>query len=145
VLKNIIEDYSFKDLAQKHIKEIIQYIIDKNIEFSVVANIKAISFEPDLPKDIKEHLSQFSLFTLAGYTFTTIKIDDDFLFFEAGFGKDNFGSVVKIPLYSILQIVIDENILYVNLSATIEKFNQKDLKETSLNIFKNNPKNKRFT
>jgi len=145
VLKSIIEDYSFKDLAQKHIKEIIQYIIDKNVEFSVVANIKAISFEPDLPKHIKEKLNQFSLFTLAGYTFTTIKIDDDFLFFEAGFGKDNFGSIVRIPLYSILQIIIDENILYVNLSATIEKFNQKDLKETSLNIFKNNPKNKKFT
>jgi len=145
LLKNIIEDYAFKDLTQNHTKEIIQYIVAKNVEFSVVANIKAISFEPDLPKDIKEKLKQFSLFKLAGYTFTTVKIDDNFLFFEAGFGKNNFGSLVKIPLYSILQIIVDDNILYVNLSATIEKFIQKDLKEVSLNIFKNNPKNKRFT
>jgi len=145
LLKSIIEDYNFKDLAQKHTKEIIQYIVAKNVEFSIVANIKSISFEPELPTNIKEKLHQFSLFTLAGYTFTTIKIDDDFLFFEAGFGKDNFGSIVKIPLYSILQIIIDENIVHVNLSATIEKFNQKDLKETSLNLFKNNPNNKKFT
>ena len=63
--------------------------------------------------------------------------------FEAGFGNENFGSVVKIPLYAIFQIVIDESILYINSVATVEKFN-KDLKKNSFNIFKNNPNNKKF-
>ncbi|WP_418184972.1 hypothetical protein ACNSOS_08600 [Aliarcobacter vitoriensis] len=143
MLKNIIENDDFKNLSQKHIKDIIQYIIDTNTEFSVVANIESTSFNPDLPNDIKSNLNKFSLFTLAGYTFTTVRIEDDFLYFEAGFGKDNFGSVLKIPLYSILQIIIDENIIYINLTATVDKFNN-NLEKNSFNVFKNNPKNKKF-
>ncbi|RBQ29078.1 hypothetical protein [Aliarcobacter vitoriensis] len=143
MLKNIIENDDFKNLSQRHIKDIIQYIIDTNTEFSVVANIESTSFNPDLPNDIKSNLNKFSLFTLAGYTFTTVRIEDDFLYFEAGFGKDNFGSVLKIPLYSILQIIIDENIIYINLTATVDKFNN-NLEKNSFNVFKNNPKNKKF-
>ncbi|MBL3520441.1 hypothetical protein ACNSOL_07730 [Aliarcobacter lanthieri] len=144
MLKTIIEDYNFKELAQNHIKDIIQHIVSKNIEFSLVINIESVIFEPDLPKGIKKKLNKFSLFTLAGYTFTTVRIDGDFLFFEAGFGEENFGSVLKIPLFSILQIIINDNIIYINLTATVEKFNQKDLKDNSFNVFKNNPNNKKF-
>ncbi|MFV7789646.1 hypothetical protein ACNSOP_05660 [Aliarcobacter lanthieri] len=144
MLQTIIEDYNFKELAQNHIKDIIQHIVSKNIEFSLVINIESVIFEPDLPKGIKKKLNKFSLFTLAGYTFTTVRIDGDFLFFEAGFGEENFGSVLKIPLFSILQIIINDNIIYINLTATVEKFNQKDLKDNSFNVFKNNPNNKKF-
>ncbi|QKF58481.1 hypothetical protein [Aliarcobacter lanthieri] len=144
MLKTIIEDYNFKELAQNHVKDIINHIISKNIEFSLVVNIESVIFEPDLPKDIKKKLNKFSLFTLAGYTFTTVRIDGNFLFFEAGFGEENFGSVLKIPLFSILQIIVNDNIIYINLTATVEKFNKKDLKDNSFNIFKNNPNNKKF-
>lgn len=144
MLQTIIEDYNFKELAQNHIKDIIQHIVSKNIEFSLVINIESVIYEPDLPKGIKKKLNKFSLFTLAGYTFTTVRIDGDFLFFEAGFGEENFGSVLKIPLFSILQIIINDNIIYINLTATVEKFNQKDLKDNSFNVFKNNPNNKKF-
>ncbi|RBQ27371.1 MULTISPECIES: hypothetical protein [Arcobacteraceae] len=144
MLKTIIEDYNFKELSQNHIKDIIQHIVSKNIEFGLVINIESVIFEPDLPKGIKKKLNKFSLFTLAGYTFTTVRIDGDFLFFEAGFGEENFGSVLKIPLFSILQIIINDNIIYINLTATVEKFNQKDLKDNSFNVFKNNPNNKKF-
>jgi hypothetical protein len=51
--------------------------------------------------------------------------------------------VVKIPLYAIFQIIIDESILYINSVATVEKFNS-DLKKNSFNIFKSNPNNKKF-
>ena len=93
--------------------------------------------------DIKNQLSKFSLFTLSNYTYTTIQVDDNYISFEAGFGNENFGSVVKIPLHAIFQIVVDESILYINSVATVEKFN-KDLKKNSFNIFKSNPNNKKF-
>ena len=41
--------------------------------------------------------------------------------FEAGFGSENFGSVVSVPLLSILQIIIDETPVFINLAIETEK------------------------
>ena len=63
------------------------------------------------------------------------------IYFEAGFGTENFGSTVKVPFFAIFQIVVEESILFVNSVATVDKFT-KDAKEKSFNVFKNNPNNK---
>ena len=143
MVKDIIEDNGYKSLVEKQIKENILFLLEKNQEFSITANIEPISFTPELPKVIKDQMHKFSLFILSNYTYTTVQVDDNYISFEAGFGNENFGSVVKIPLYAIFQIIIDESILYINSVATVEKFN-KDLKKNSFNIFKNNPNNKKF-
>ena len=143
MIKDIIENEEYKDLVESQIKENILFLLEKNQEFSITANIEPITFTPELPKVIKDQMHKFSLFILSNYTYTTIQINDEYMTFEAGFGNENFGSVVKIPLYAIFQIVIDESILYINSVATVEKFN-KDLKKNSFNIFKNNPNNKKF-
>ena len=143
MIKNIIENEDYKNLVEKQIKENILFLLDKKQEFSITANIEPITFTPELPKVIKDQMHKFSLFILSHYTYTTIQINDEYMTFEAGFGNENFGSVVKIPLYAIFQIIIDESILYINSVATVEKFN-KDLKKNSFNIFKNNPNNKKF-
>ncbi len=143
MVKDIIEDNGYKSLVEKQIKENILFLLEKNKEFSITANIEPISFTPELPKVIKDQMHKFSLFILSNYTYTTVQVDDNYISFEAGFGNENFGSVVKIPLYAIFQIIIDESILYINSVATVEKFN-KDLKKNSFNIFKNNPNNKKF-
>jgi hypothetical protein len=143
MVKDIIENNEYKSLVEKQIKETILFLLEKNQEFSITANIEPITFTPELPKVIKDQMHKFSLFILSNYTYTTIQINDEYMTFEAGFGNENFGSVVKIPLYAIFQIVIDESILYINSVATVEKFN-KDLKKNSFNIFKNNPNNKKF-
>ena len=144
MIKDIIENEEYKNLVEKQIKENILFLLQKNQEFSITANIESITFTPELPKVIRDQMQKFSLFILSNYTYTTIEIDDDYLTFEAGFGNENFGSVVKIPLYAIFQIVVDESILYLNSVATVEKFN-KDLRKNSMSIFKNNPNNKKFT
>ena len=143
MVKDIIENNEYKSLVEKQIKETILFLLEKNQEFSITANIEPITFNPELPKVIKDQMHKFSLFILSNYTYTTVQVDDNYISFEAGFGNENFGSVVKIPLYAIFQIVIDESILYINSVATVEKFN-KDLKKNSFNIFKNNPNNKKF-
>ena len=143
MVKDIIENNEYKSLVEKQIKETILFLLEKNQEFSITANIEPITFNPELPKVIKDQMHKFSLFILSNYTYTTIQINNEYMTFEAGFGNENFGSVVKIPLYAIFQIVIDESILYINSVATVEKFN-KDLKKNSFNIFKNNPNNKKF-
>ena len=145
MVTDILENEDYKDLVCTHIKETIDFLLEHNKEFSITANVEATTFNPDLPGSIKSQLQKFSLFTLANYTYTTIVVDDDFISFEAGFGAENFGSVVKVPLQSIFQIVIDDSILYLNPVATVEKFNKKEEKKDSMSVFKNNPNNKRFS
>jgi len=141
MINNIIENTKYKDLVSTQVKDTIEFLLELNQEFAITANIDATTFDPELPSATKDQLSKFSLFVLANYTYTTIRIDDDNLYFEAGFGSENFGSTVKVPFYAIFQIVVDESILFVNSVATVDKFN-KDKKEKSLNIFKSNPNNK---
>lgn len=143
MVKDIIENEEYKLLIEKQIKENINFLLKMNQEFSITANIEPIVFNPELPAVIKKQLSKFSLFTLSNYTYTTIQVDDNYISFEAGFGNENFGSVVKIPLHAIFQIIVNESILYINSVATVEKFN-KDLRKKSMDIFKNNPNNKKF-
>ena len=143
MIKDIIENDDYKSLVENQIKENILFLLKMNQEFSITANIEPITFNPELPKVIKDQMHKFSLFVLSNYTYTTVQIDDDYLSFEAGFGNENFGSVVKIPLHAVFQIIVDESILFINSLATVDKFN-KDLKKNSFNVFKNNPNNRQF-
>ncbi|MFY9074300.1 hypothetical protein CRU99_01625 [Malaciobacter mytili] len=141
MINEIIEQNSYKDLVSSQINEIINFLLKNNKEFSITANLEAMEFNPELPSTIKSQLSKFSLYILSNYTYTTVKIiNETILSFEAGFGSENFGSTVQVPLHSIFQIIIDDSILYLNPIATVDKFNTKP-KEKSLNNFKNNPRN----
>jgi len=143
MINNIIENTEYKDLVSTQIKDTIGFLLNQNEEFAITANIDAITFDPELPKATFEQLSKFSLFILSNYTYSTVKLDESAIYFEAGFGSENFGSTVKVPFYAVFQIVIEDSILFVNSVATVDKFN-KDAKEKSFNIFKNNPNNKKL-
>ncbi|RXJ95343.1 hypothetical protein CRU94_06330 [Arcobacter sp. AHV-9/2010] len=143
MIKNILKNQKYIDISSKNIKESIEFLLEEKIYFGIVANIKNISFNPKLPEDVLKNLNEYSLFSLAGYTFESAYTNESELFFEAGFGQDNFGSLLKVPFQSIFQIIVDENILVLNLCATIEKEN-KEPKKNSFDVFKNNPKNRRF-
>jgi len=145
MITKIINNDEYKAITKKQIKEVIDFLLHNNQEFAVTANVKGIVFEPALPASILDKLSTFSLFVLSNYTYSTIEINDNHLIFEAGFGKENFGSHVKIPLLAIFQIIIEESILYINSIATSESFVQKEeLVKKSMDVFKNNPKNKKL-
>ena len=143
MIKDIIESDDYKSLVSAQIKETIKYLINNNEEFAITANIKGITFTPELPDAIYAQLSAFSLFILANYTYTTLDLDEGHIYFEAGFGKENFGSLVKIPYNAIFQIIVDESILFVNSTATVQNFfSKKEQSNKSLNAFKKNPNNK---
>jgi len=142
MIKDIIENENYKLLVSEQIKETMKYLIQSDEEFAVTANIKGITFNPELPETIYNQLSSFSLFILANYTYSTLELDDKYIYFEAGFGKENFGSLVKIPYNAIFQIIVDESILFVNSTATVKSFfTKKDQEDKSFNAFKNNPNN----
>ncbi|MFA5455561.1 MAG: hypothetical protein WC272_09595 [Sulfurimonas sp.] len=149
MLDNVIEDKNFAKVMQKNIQNLIVYLFEKDEHFGVLCKIDQITFEPPLPKEISAEFRSMTLFFLAGYTFDTAAILDDNLVFEAGFGTDNFGSIVTVPLLGIVQIIIDETPLLINL-ANYKKEKKAAKKvdnggvENSMTSFLSNPENSKF-
>jgi hypothetical protein len=141
MLYNVIQSNEYKELTSKQVQELLYFLQNNNEEFDVTANVDGMSFHPPLPEPIKEQFVQFTLFSLANYTFQSLKIEENYITFEAGFGEENFGSVCTIPFFAIFQISINNSILFVNPCATVEKYfipeiDEEEQKERSLKAFK---------
>lgn len=147
MLENIIEDASFAKLMQKNIEDLIVYLFEKEQNFGILCRIDECGFNPPLPEHIESSFRQMTLFFLAGYTYETAMIEDDCLIFEAGFGAENVGSVVTVPLLSIMQVIVDETPIFINLASQKAK---KQLSssgsgiENSMASFLSNPENAKF-
>lgn len=149
MLENIIQDSNFASLMQKNIQELIVYFFEREQNFGILCSIDDVTFEPTLPEDINAEFRPLTLFFLAGYTFETAHITDDTLIFEAGFGADNIGSLVSVPLLSIMQIIIDETPVFINLSTSKAKKVEKENVngngvKNSMASFLSNPENSKF-
>ncbi|PLY13453.1 hypothetical protein CVO_07590 [Sulfurimonas sp. CVO] len=149
MLDNLINDNDFAKIMQKNMENIIFFLFEKDQNFGILCKIESISFDPPLPEDISAEFRQMTLFFLAGYTFETASIVENSLVFEAGFGAENFGSVVSVPLLSIMQIIVDETPLLINLANY--KKEKKEVKEidnggveSSMASFLSNPENSKF-
>ena len=150
MLENIIQDRDFALLMKKNIQELMTLLFHKEQNFGILCKIEDVSFAPELPESINSEFRPLTLFFLAGYTFETAIIHDDMITFEAGFGHDNFGSVVSVPLLSILQIIIDETPIFINISS----YKEEAARETegidengvqnSMASFLSNPENAKF-
>jgi len=150
LLEKIIQDKDFAQLMKKNIEELIALFFQKEQNFGILCKIEDVSFEPQLPESINTEFRPLTLFFLAGYTFETARIENNLLVFEAGFGSDNFGSIVSVPLLSILQIIVDETPVLINVSAYKEETNEKTVSvdesgvENSMASFLSNPENSKF-
>jgi len=149
LLENVIQDRDFAAVMQKNIQELLIHLFDKEQNFGILCKIEDVSFNPELPQDIESSFRDMTLFFLAGYTFETAHISDGYLMFEAGFGSDNYGSLVSVPLYAIMQIIVDETPILINLTThklkneTIEKVDDNGM-ENSMASFLSNPENSKF-
>ena len=149
MLDNLIEDEHFAKIMQKNIENLIIFLFEKSQNFGVLCKIEQITFEPALPHEISSDFRPMTLFFLAGYTFDTASIVGDDLVFEAGFGSENIGSVVTVPLLAIMQIIVDETPLLINLS-NYKKLDKKSGNidkggvENSMASFLSNPENSKF-
>lgn len=152
MLEDLIHDEDFAKVMKSSLQEVILYFFEKDRNFGILCNIEDVEFSPELPEEIKSQFHNMTLFFLAGYTFETARINSDALVFEAGFGTDNYGSVVTVPLLSIVQIIIDEQPVFINLAKNkkveevkaSEEDIDKDGVENSMNMFLSNPENSKF-
>ncbi len=150
MLYDLVKNRDFQKLMQHHIEELIVHFFESEQNFGILCKIDEISFEPPLPDSINNEFRPMTLFFLAGYTFETAHIDGDMLIFEAGFGVENIGSFVTVPLLSIMQIIVDETPIFVNVATyTKEKqekkvSNTKDGIKNSMEALLSNPENSKF-
>ncbi len=149
MLDSIIEDKKFANVMQKNIENLLIYLFEQEQYFGILCKIEHITFDPPLPKEISAEFRSMTLFFLAGYTFETANIIDNDLVFEAGFGAENFGSIVTVPLRAIVQIIVDETPLLINLAnykkeKKVVKLLDNGGIENSMASFLSNPENSKF-
>ncbi|CZE47037.1 hypothetical protein [Campylobacter geochelonis] len=122
MLEKVLNDSEFALMMQRNVKECVEFLLKKEFSFSVMANLELVLFNPDLPKEIKDTFKFPAIvFELGGYTLQSAFIKDDELKFEAGFGENDFASVVSVPLASVIQIVVDNSPILVNFAITKSK------------------------
>ncbi len=144
MVRGLLGDYDFSELMIFHIRDIVELLIQKGAFFSILTNIEDITFDPELPHEISDSFKPITLFVIAEYTFESCSFDDENLYFEAGFGQQNVGSYVTIPLNSIVQIIIEDTPIFINLSLKQDRKIKDDNIKASTNIFQSNPKNSDF-
>ena len=132
----LIHKDSYEQLTSKQLKELLEYLKENTTQFNITVKLKYIDFNPKLPDSIYENMNEYTMFTLANFTFSSLKVFNNSIEFETGFGASNFGSVCTMPLHSIFQVGIEESILFINPVATIEKkFDEEKQKQRSMNAF----------
>ncbi len=139
---NLFQTPEYRSLMQDHIEKTIGYMFEKNQEFAIACEIKYVKFEPELPSDIKDTFNDTVLFILSGYTFETAKLEEGVFYFEAGFGEDNFGSTVAVPLLAIKQLFVGDNPIVLNLAQPEER--KETSSKNSMEALLNNPENKKL-
>ena len=149
MLFDIIKSPTFGRLMETHIRDILIFLFEKEQNFGILCKIEHLTFDPPLPESISHEFRAMTLFFLAGYTFDSARLEKNMLYFEAGFGQENIGSVVSVPLLSIVQVIIDDTPAFVNLAmpreesvnVTIEK---NEGVQNSMSSFLSNPENQKF-
>ncbi len=139
--KDIFRKPAYQNIVSSHLRETIEFLLENNKEFAVACSTEFIEFDPALPKDIYDHFGETLLFVLAGYTFSSVQIEKDELSFEAGFGDENFGSLVTLPLLAIKQIFVDDYPVAINVSRPTKILNTSS---SSPEPFLSNPENKKL-
>jgi len=139
---NLFQTAKYKALMREHIFKTISYLFEKNQEFAIACQIKHVTFQPELPTSIQESFDETVLFILSGYTFESAHLEKDFFTFEAGFGEDNFGSTVTVPLLAIKQLFVGDNPIVLNLAEYVAE--KKPTEKNSMESLLKNPENKKL-
>jgi len=149
MLFDIIKSPSFARLMETHVRDMLIYLFEGDQNFGILCKIEHLTFDPPLPESISGEFRAMTLFFLAGYTFESARLENNMLYFEAGFGQENVGSMVSVPLLSIVQIIIDDTPAFVNLALPREQsvnvsIEKNEGVQNSMSSFLSNPENQKF-
>ena len=143
----MIKEREFQEILEAHIKDLLHYLLERDQAFGLLCNLEYVTFDPPLPEDLAQQLKEITLFMIAGYTFESFEIEEHILSFEAGFGPQNFGSVISMPILAVLQILVEETPILINMAQPMAD-NTTDKEDSgvksSLESFLSNPENRKF-
>jgi len=139
---NLFQTPEYKALMEEHISKTIHYLFEKDSEFAIACDIEHISFSPELPSNVLETFKETVLFIISGYSFETSKLEEGYLSFEAGFGENNFGSTVTVPLLAIRQLFVGDNPIVMNFAQPTKR--KVASSKNSMEALLNNPENKKL-
>jgi hypothetical protein len=107
---------AYRQIQREHLYNTLAFLLEEGVEFAVAAEVEYLDFDPALPEEIAERMAPVSLFVLSNYTFESAGVDGEALSFEAGFGAENFGSRVTVPLLAIKQVIVGEYPIAINIA-----------------------------
>ena len=137
---NLFQTSEYRNIMEEHLIQTIHYLFEKEQEFAIACQVNHLSFSPELPEAIKETFKDTVLFVLSGYTYQSAKIEEKTFTFEAGFGNENFGSLVSVPLLAIKQLFVGETLVMINLADL--PYKPDNAQKDSMEALLSNPKNK---
>lgn len=154
MLEKLISNDRFCEKMYENTRDIVSLMLDGGVEFGVICSTKEVVFDPPLPDDIRKNIKPIALFVLSNYSFKSAYLSEDrsVLFFEAGFGPDNYPSLVGIDISNIIQIVVEDTPVFINVCAGKQKAKKKPAQEPkeapsierSMEKLLSRPENKKF-
>jgi hypothetical protein len=133
VQDSIYKRLEYKELAIKNNYNTLEFLLNSSSEFSIVCYTDVVEFNPPVPSSIIE-FDNLTLFNIANYTLESASLDEKSFTIETGFGAQNFGSLLTIPLEAIYQIIYKNDLLCIN-------YYKPKVPKSSMEIFLNNPEN----
>jgi len=140
---DMMKDNAFQTSMENHITDIVSYLLTNEQHFGLVCKLENVDFNPPLPDHIKETLNQITLFFLAGYTYESTRLEGGFISFEAGFGSENFGSIVTLPVLAVMQLIVEETPIFVNIAQPRPKETDGSV-DKSMAALMANPENRKL-
>ncbi len=147
MIETLLNDEEFFTIMKKHTHEVLALLLKRGVNFSILTNISEVTFSPELPEDIRQNFKPITMFYLAGYTLESTQLDGGEISFEAGFGSDNVGSLVSLPVEAILQIILEDMPIFINLSSppkTPNKHQKEKGVKRSMEALMSNPENQKL-
>lgn len=146
---NIFKDREFGEMLAEYGLDLINLFVASKTPFAILCNLNEVEFKPDLPNEIASTFRPLTLFAIEGYTLSTTKVDweNGSISFEAGFGKNNIASIVTVSAAAVMNIAVDDTVVFINPTATqkrTKKVQSDASEEKSLKSFLNNPENSKF-
>ncbi|MEA1879886.1 MAG: hypothetical protein U9N11_04515 [Campylobacterota bacterium] len=145
----LFQTLEYKKIMTEHLRKTIHYLFERNQEFALVCEITHIRFEPNLPEDILETFNDVVMFIINNYAYESATLEKGYFSFESGFGDNNVGATVYIPILAIKQIVVNEVPMLFNLAEhrTTESLNNEEeskSQKNSMEALLKNPKNQKL-
>jgi hypothetical protein len=141
---NQLQTKTYKKIIHTHLYETIAYLLSKEIEFAIVCHTDFVQFDPPLPKAFMEEFKETIMFILSGYTYRSIELEEDQFTFEAGFGSENIGSLVTLPLLAIQQIYLGDELILINQALPDKEEKHLLSAKNSMEALLKNPENQKL-